>query len=174
MAPEAEETEMSDMPTCVLERVFDAPRSLVWTCWTEAEHLAHWYGPNVETIVHELDVKAGGLWLCEMKWDGNSNYQRVEYTEVDPPKRLVWLHAMADADWAVIANPMMPDWPRTLLTTVTFTEEAGGGTRMRLAWVPHQASAAEIACFEGAIEGMDRGWAAGMNLLTERLAALQS
>ena len=59
---------------------------------------------------------------------------------------------------------MMADWPRVLLTTVTF-EEDGGQTRMRLTWVPHQASEAEIACFAGAIDGMDKGWGAGMELL---------
>lgn len=163
---------MSELPTYVLERVFDAPRELVWRTWTEPELLARWYGPNVETIVHRLDVTPGGLWLGEMKWDGNSNYQRVEYTEVVAPERLVWLHSMSDADWNIVANPMMPDWPRVLLTTVTF-EEVDGQTKMRLTWVPHEASEAEIACFEAAIEGMDKGWGAGMELLADLLAELQ-
>ena len=89
-----------------------------------------------------------------------------------PPERLVWLHSMSDADWNIVANPMMPDWPRVLLTTVTF-EDAGGRTKMRLTWVPHEASAAETACFEAAIEGMDKGWGAGMELLADLLAELQ-
>ena len=164
---------MDDMPTYVLEREFDAPRELVWRTWTEPELLKRWYGPNVETIVHALDVRPGGLWLNEMKWGDNSNYQRVEYTEVTPPERLVWLHSVSDADWNVIANPMMENWPRVLLTTVTF-EEAGGRTRMRLTWVPHDASAAEIACFGEALQGMDKGWGAGMELLSQLLAELQS
>ena len=111
---------MSDVPTYVLERVFDAPRELVWKVWTDAELLPRWYGPGVETIVHHLEVKPGGLWLGEMRMGGGSHYQRVEYTEVTPPERLVWLHAVCDADWNVTANAMMPDWPRELLTTVTF------------------------------------------------------
>ena len=164
---------MSDLPTYVLEREFDAPAALVWRTWTEADLLARWYGPRVETVVHQLDVKPGGLWLNEMKWDGNSNYQRVEYTEVSPPSKLVWLHSMADADWNVVANPMMPDWPLVLLTTVTF-EEAGGKTKMRLTWVPHEASEAEVSCFANAIAGMDKGWGAGMELLAELLAELQA
>ena len=164
---------MSELPTYVLEREFDAPAELVWKTWTEADLLARWYGPRVETIVHQLEVKPGGLWLNEMKWDGNSNYQRVEYTEVTPPERLVWLHSMSDADWNVVPNPMMPDWPLVLLTTVTF-EEANGKTKMRLTWVPHEASEAEITCFAAAIGGMDKGWGAGMELLAELLAELQS
>ncbi len=68
---------------------------------------------------------------------------------------------------------MMLDWPRILLTTVTFTE-ANGKTDLRLTWVPHEASEAEIACFENAIAGMDKGWASGMELLAKILAELQS
>ena len=88
-------------------------------------------------------------------------------------ERLVWLHASSDADWNIIPSPMMKDWPRVLLTTVTF-EENGGQTKMRLTWVPHEASEAEIACFAAAIGGADKGWAAGMVLLAELLAELQA
>lgn len=122
---------MTDLPTYVFERVFDAPRQLVWKAWTDPEHLARWYGPRVETVIHRLDLKPGGLWLVEMRWDSKSGYQRVEYTEVTPPERLVWLHASADAKWNVISNPMMTDWPKLLLTTVSFTEEEGK-TRVHL------------------------------------------
>ena len=163
---------MTDLPTYVLERSFNAPRELVWRTWTEPELLARWYGPNVETIVHKLDVQPGGLWLNEMKWGDNSHYQRVEYTEVTPPERLVWLHAVSDADWNISANPMMPDWPRILLTTVTFAE-VQGKTDVRLTWIPHEATEAEITCFANAIAGMDKGWASGMELLAELLAELQ-
>ena len=164
---------MSDLPTYVLERVFDAPRALVWRTWTEPEFITRWYGPGVETVVHRLDIKPGGLWLGEMKWGDNSHYQRVEYTEVVEPERLVWLHSVSDAAWNVIANPMMPNWPQVLLTTVTF-EDAGAQTKMRLTWVPHQASEAEIACFAEALAGMDKGWAAGMEILADILAELQA
>ncbi len=164
---------MSELPTYVLERVFDAPRELVWKTWTDPQLLPRWYGPRVETIVHGLDLKPGGLWLVEMRWGGNSNYQRAEYTEVTPPERLVWLNSSTDADWKIIASPMMADWPRVLLTTVTFEEDCGQ-TKVRLTWVPHEASAAEIACFAAAISGLDSGWGAGMVLLAELLAELQA
>ena len=164
---------MGELPTYVLERVFDAPRALVWRAWTEPDLLARWYGPNVETIVHRLEVKPGGLWLNEMRWGEKSHYQRVEYTEVTPPERLVWLHATSDAEWNVIPSPMMADWPRVLLTTVTFAEQDGVRTRMRLTWVPHEASEAEIACFAAAMDGMGKGWDAGMKLLAELLAELR-
>jgi len=164
---------MSDLPTYVLDRTFDAPRKLVWKTWTDPELLARWYGPNVETVIHRLDVKPGGLWLNEMKWGDNSHYQRAEYTEVVEPELLVCLMSNTDADWNVAPNPMMPDWPRVLLTTVTF-DEADGQTKMRLTWTPHEASEAELACFAAAIDGAGKGWTAGMKLLEELLAELQA
>jgi len=161
------------LPEFVLERRFNAPRALVWRSWTEPDLLARWYGPGVETVIHKLDVKPGGLWLNEMRMGGGSHYQRVEYTEVVAPERLVWLHSVSDGDWNIAANPMMPDWPRVLLTTVTF-EESDGHTDVRLIWTPHEASKAEIACFAGAIAGLDKGWGKGMELLAELLAELQA
>ena len=64
---------MSDLPSYVLERTFDAPRELVWRTWTDPQLASRWYGPNVETIVHRLDLKPGGLWLVEMRRGGKSS-----------------------------------------------------------------------------------------------------
>lgn len=164
---------MTELPTYVLDRIFDAPRELVWKTWTDPKLLPRWYGPNVETIVHRLDLEPGGLWLVEMRWGGKSHYQRVEYREVTPPERLVWLHSSSDAAWKIIPSPMMADWPRILLTTVTFAED-GARTRLRLTWTPHDASPAEIACFAGAVAQMGKGWEGGMKLLAKLLAELQA
>lgn len=164
---------MTELPVYVLEREFAAPIELVWRTWTEPDLLARWYGPGVETIIHGLDVKPGGRWLNEMKMGENSGYQKSVYTEVDPPQRLVMLMSTTDANWQLARNPMMPDWPATLLTVVTF-EEAGGVTQMRLEWSPHEASEAEISCFAGAVENLGKGWGAGMELLTQILAEMQA
>ncbi|MCY4451007.1 MAG: SRPBCC domain-containing protein [Immundisolibacterales bacterium] len=164
---------MSELPIYVLEREFAAPRELVWRAWTDPVLLPRWYGPGAETVVHRLDLEPGGLWLLEMRWGGNSHYQRVEYVEVEPPGRLVWLHSVADADWSVVANPMMADWPRVLRTAVTF-EEADGRTKMRFTWVPENANGAEVACFAAAMGGMDKGWSTGMEKIAELLVELEA
>ena len=65
---------MTDVPTYVFKCVFDAPRALVWHTWTEAKHLARWYGPNVETIFYKLDVQPGRLWLNAMNCGDNSHF----------------------------------------------------------------------------------------------------
>lgn len=164
---------MTDLPTYVLERVFDAPREMVWRTWTEPELLARWYGPGAETIIHKLDVRAGGVWLNEMKFGKGGQRERMDYIEVTPPEKLVWHHSMTDADWNVAGNPMMADWPKVLLTVVTM-EEAGDKTKLTLTWTPHEASEAECACFAGAMAGLDKGWGSGMDLLAEILVELQA
>ncbi|MEP3048725.1 MAG: SRPBCC domain-containing protein [Roseibium sp.] len=164
---------MPELPEYVLTRKFNAPREMVWKTWTEPKLLAQWYGPGVETVIHKLDVTPGGLWLNEMRMGGGSHYQRVEYLEVEKPAKLVWLHSVSDAEWKVTPNPMMPDWPRVLMTTVTF-EQVGDETEMRLIWAPYEATDAEIACFGQAISGMDKGWGKGMELLAALLEELRS
>ncbi|WP_421858448.1 SRPBCC family protein [Oricola sp.] len=164
---------MTSLPTYVLERKFNAPPQLVWKTWTDPQLLPRWYGPNVESVVHRIDAVPGGLWLHEMRWGGNSNFQRAEYLEVSEPERLVFVQSSADADWNIIDNPMMPGWPRMMRTEVVLTEEAGG-TAMRLTWSPHEASDAEIAAFAGSMEGAGKGWGSGMDLLEALLAELQA
>ena len=41
---------MSERPEYVLDRVFEAPREMVWRAWTDPELLPRWYGPGAETI----------------------------------------------------------------------------------------------------------------------------
>jgi len=157
----------------VVEREFDASREMVWRAWTDPELLARWYGPGVETIIHEFDLKPGGSWLNEMKWGENSNYQKVIFQEVTEPERLVWHHCSADSDWNIAASTMMPDWPRMLLTTVTI-EEVGSKTKVRLSQVPMEATDAEIACFAKMMSGMDNGWGKGYAIMDEIFAELRA
>ena len=164
---------MSEMPEYLLERIFDASRDLVWRAWTDPDLLARWYGPGVETIIHKFDLKPGGMWLNEMKWGEKSDLSKMEFQEVVSQEKLVWHHSSADSDWNTIASPMMPDWPRVLLTTVTF-EDAGSKTKVRLTMKPIEATEAEIACFAGMMAGMDNGWGKGYAILDELITELQA
>jgi uncharacterized protein YndB with AHSA1/START domain len=105
---------------------------------------------------------------------GNPHFQKVIFQEVTPPSMLVWHHySSTDSDWNNIANPMMADWPRLLLTTVVF-EEMGKKTNVRLTQVPMEATDAEIACFAKAMVGMDKGWGSGYAIMDELFVELQA
>jgi len=164
---------MSDLPEYRLDRIFDAPRALVWRAWTDPEILHRWYGPNIETVIHKFDLKPGGTWLNEMKMGTRSDFSKMVFQEVTPPEKLVWHHSSSDSDWNIITSPMMADWPRVLLTTVLF-EDIGDKTNVRLSQVPIEATDAEIACFAAIMAGMDKGWGSGYALLDEILVALRA
>ena len=47
----------------IFRHVFDAPPEIVFRALTEPELVKNWYGPRIyETIVDELDARAGGRW----------------------------------------------------------------------------------------------------------------
>lgn len=164
---------MSDIPEYVFDRVFDAPCEMVWQAWTDPELLSRWYGPGVETIIHKYDLKPGGMWLNEMKWGDKSDLSKMVFQEVVPQQKLVWHHSSTDAEWNVISSLMMADWPRVLLTTVTF-EDQGDKTNVRLSQIPIDATDAEIACFANMMAGMSKGWGSGYAIMDEIFVELQA
>ncbi|MBL4721887.1 MAG: SRPBCC domain-containing protein [Alphaproteobacteria bacterium] len=164
---------MTEQAEYTLDRVFKAPRAMVWRAWTTPELLARWYGPGVETIIHKFELKPGGEWLNEMKWGEKSDLSKAVFEDVTPEEKLVWRQSSTDADWNIVSNPMMPDWPRILLTTVTF-EDKGDETNVRLTMIPIDATEAELACFAEAMAGMSNGWGKGYLIQDEIYAELQS
>jgi uncharacterized protein YndB with AHSA1/START domain len=75
----------------VMERIFDAPRELVWKVMTDPERIPHWWGPRRNTTsVVEMDVRPGGRWrFVSRLTDGQDAPFKGEYLEVVPPERLV-------------------------------------------------------------------------------------
>ncbi len=47
----------------VNERIFDAPRELVWKVYIDPELVPKWWGPKyLTTTVDKMDVRVGGVW----------------------------------------------------------------------------------------------------------------
>jgi uncharacterized protein YndB with AHSA1/START domain len=164
---------MIELPTYALDRLFNAPLNLVWRAWTDPALLHRWYGPNVETIIHKFDLRPGGIWLNEMKWGDKSDFSKMEFQDIVPREKLVWNHSSTDATWNSAPNPMMPDWPRTLLTTVTFAN-SGKATKVRLTQTPVDPTEAEWSCFAKVMSRMDKGWGSGYAILDNILIELQA
>ena len=52
----------------VITRVFDAPRALVFKCWTDPQHASMWWGPQGFTLeACQMDVRVGGAWRMGMR-----------------------------------------------------------------------------------------------------------
>lgn len=74
-----------------MERVFNAPRALVWQAYTQAEHLRNWWGLRANTTrIDAHDLRPGGAWrYVETSPDGTEHAFRGEFREVTPIERLV-------------------------------------------------------------------------------------
>ena len=139
-----------------LTRRVSAPRELVFEAWTDAKHLAVWWGPKGFTNPScEVDVRVGGAIRVDMcSPDGVIYPMTGRYVEIDRPHRLVFTTAALDDE----GKPMFE-----VLNTVTFTA-VGNGTEISLdARVTRMTSAAPQY-----LAGMSQGWSQSL----DRLAAL--
>jgi uncharacterized protein YndB with AHSA1/START domain len=62
-----------DAKEILMERVFDAPRDLVWKLWTDPKMIPKWWGPRShKTVVDKMDFRIGGEWRF-IQTDENGN-----------------------------------------------------------------------------------------------------
>lgn len=74
-----------------MQRDFDAPRDLVFTAFSKAEHVQHWWGQAGSTlVVCDMDFRPGGAWrFVERDKNGAEWGFRGEVREITPPERIV-------------------------------------------------------------------------------------
>jgi uncharacterized protein YndB with AHSA1/START domain len=141
----------------VIERVFDAPRSLVFKAWTEPERLARWFGPRGFTsTVLSADFRPGGSYRFHMRSPaGEEHWLQGVFREIVEPERLVSTFVWTDVE----GRPVLPE---TLLT-ITLEERGGGGkTKLTL----HQAIFESVS----ARDSHNGGWSSSLDRLAEYLA----
>jgi len=150
----------------VIERIFDAPRELVWKAWTDREMFVKWFGPKgFTTSAFELDLRVGGKWLhCMRSPEGQEMWGTGTYREIVPPERFVSTNSFADEKGNAVPAThygMGEGVPLEVLVTVTF-EDLGGKTKMTLR---HEGlPTGEM------IEGAGTGWNESFDRLAEVLA----
>ena len=72
-----------------IERIFNAPRDMVWRACTDPELVAQWWGRGNELVIERMEVVRGGHWrYVEHAPDGVSGFEG-RYREVTPPERVV-------------------------------------------------------------------------------------
>jgi uncharacterized protein YndB with AHSA1/START domain len=134
----------TDAPTTtgealVIERVFDAPRELVWKAWSDPAMAQRWWGPKDFTApAAEIDFRVGGRCLLAMQSpafnEGRPIWSVGVYREIVPFERIVVTDSFADEDGNVVPAThygMTGDFPLEMLITVTF-EDQDGKTKMTL------------------------------------------
>ncbi|HTE75379.1 MAG TPA: SRPBCC domain-containing protein [Xanthobacteraceae bacterium] len=168
------ETKSTDF---VITRVFDAPREVLWKCFTEPESMKEWFGPKGSVVVaSKMDLRVGGTYHGAMRAaNGTVAWAKFVYREIVAPQRLVWVHSFSDEAGGLTRHPMAPTWPLQMLTTVIFEDAPGGErsgkTKLTLRWSPLDVSAEEQATFDAAHDSMRGGWTGSFERLDAYLAS---
>jgi uncharacterized protein YndB with AHSA1/START domain len=110
MAKQVDDTALREI---AVNRLLDAPQTLVFDVWTRPEHVINWWGPQGFTnTIQEMDVRAGGTWRFIMHGPEGYDYDnRITFIEVIKPWLLVYMHG---AD--------MENDPEQFQVTVTFED----------------------------------------------------
>ena len=107
----------------VIERVFDAPRDLVWRAFTDLKMARQWMGPRDHpSSSMEGDLRVGGKWRGVLRAaDGSGDLgQGGEYREIEEPEKLVFTFKWDDR----------PNDPGRETVVTVLLEEKGDKTRM--------------------------------------------
>lgn len=108
----------------VLERILNAPRALIWECWTTPEHLKNWFVPRPHKVVAcELDLRPGGKCNTTFEVEGNLMPNNGVYLEVIPQEKLVFTDTYTEG-WKPNPEPFMT-------AIVTFEDLGDGRTKYR-------------------------------------------
>ncbi len=105
----------------VCERIFDAPRELVFRVSNDPDLIPKWWGPSrFETAAERMEVKPGGSWrILHRDSDGNQYGFHGVYHDVVAPERTVRTFEFEGVPGHV------------LLETATL-EDLGGTTKVRV------------------------------------------
>jgi len=158
--------------TFVMSRVFDAPRDVLWKCFTEPEHMKQWWGPKGFTVVaSDMDLRVGGTYHYGMKAPtGGTMWGIFKYREIVPQEKLVFVNSFSDENGGITRHPGHDKWPLTLLSTFTFEDAPGGKTKFTVRWQTLDATEEEQKTFDALHDSMTQSWGGTMDQLAAYLA----
>ena len=155
----------------VISRVLNAPRDLVWKCFTDPERMKQWWGPKgVKILKSHMDLRVGGTYHYGMQQpDGTVMWGRQIYREITPPQRLVLINSFSDEAGGLGRHPLAPTWPIEMMSVFTFEDQPGGKTKFTVRWSPHNATEEEKKTFDAGHASMTGGWSGSLDVLENYL-----
>ncbi len=138
----------------VIRRLLDAPRELVYACFTDPGHMARWgFGPEGLAVdVEHQDIREGGSFRVRMHSRDIDVRLQGRYRELVKPERVVFTHAWFNEDGSLEKE--------TLVTIVL--KQDGKGTELTLTQTGFAS--------KGVRDGHEEGW----NSTLDRLAGYLS
>ena len=162
-----------------IERIFDAPRELVWKAWTDPEIVMKWWGPEHFTSPSaKVDLKVGGKYIYAMhgpkgsKWDQDS-YSAGVFKEIIPNEKLIVTDYFSDSEGNMIEPAdagIDGNFPKEMTMTILFEEvdpPAGRGkTKLSIIYQKPETEEQLQAMLK---TGMKEGWSTSLDKLAEAL-----
>ncbi len=104
-----------------IERVFDAPRELVWDVYFDPELMPEWLGPReMEMVDQEMDFRPGGSYRYTHRSPDGSEFRFFgEFLEIERPNYAIQTF-----------NFVMEPQPPPSIDRIDFEEIDGGRTRI--------------------------------------------
>ena len=138
-----------------IERVFDAPRELVWRAFTEPGLLAQWWGRGNKLDIERLEVERGGHWrFVEHAPDGVHGFEG-RFREVTAPERLVQTF-----EWDGLPGYVV-------IETVVFEDLGNGRTKVVNTSLFHTTEERDGMLHSGMEQGLNESYAALDRLLVK-------
>lgn len=102
-------------------RTLQAPRALLWECWTTPKHIKQFFMPRPHRVEDcEIDLRVGGKFNTTFNVDGNVMKNEGVFLEVVEGRRLVFTDAYSEG-WKPAADPFMT-------AIIDFADDEDGGT----------------------------------------------
>ncbi|MFY0681179.1 MAG: SRPBCC family protein [Thalassovita sp.] len=128
-------------------RTLNAPRLLLWECWTTPRHIEQFFVPKPNSVDRcEIDLRVGGKFNTVMIVEGAKVDNKAVYLEIEHGKRLVFTDTYGEG-WKPAADPFMT-------AILTFEDDGNGGTTYT-ATARHRSSQ---DCKSHADRGFFDGW----------------
>lgn len=157
----------------VIERVFNAPRQMVWDAVTKPEIMQQWWGPEGWSSPDmNMDFREGGKYHASMEgpmpdgkvikvWSGG------EYKKIVPLEKIVVTDFFSNEAGDKIKPDragMDPNFPDEMEVTFTFEDAGDGKTKLTIVYPKPESEAAVKAMIASR---MDEGWSSSLSKLAK-------
>ncbi|WP_417587905.1 SRPBCC family protein [Pararhodobacter oceanensis] len=110
--------------------ILQAPRELLWRCWTTPEHITQFFMPAPHKVLAcEIDLRVGGRFNTSFEVEGHVMDNKGVWLEVIEGRRLVFTDAYAEG-WKPAPDPFM--------TAIIDFADAGEGATSYTATARHR------------------------------------
>ncbi len=149
-------------PPLRISRAFPAPRALVFTAWSSADHVKRWFSPETYTAPDaRVQMRVGGAFdVCMRAPGGQEHWTKGTFVEVTPHDRLVIDMRAVDDKGAELFRAY---------TEVTFADDVVG-TRMD---VVQTYTFTDPAMAASMVAGAPEGWRTTLDKLQKEIARMR-